>query len=216
MQQPTIASLSAADTLSCQTAVMAPESLCARPLIPFGERLKPQGFEARPQSRDSQTAQEHRASQTQGSSSFPQHLPHTPNLPSSFPSSTDCLPNYISAMQVPRWHGAAASTSEPSSLPSSPPILPFQKRPKRPTPTRASRSGSLSIIREYGDTQHSRTLSPNGLGNRYRRRSLSIATIVDAAQKRKDGSVCIRCRTMKLTVGIYGKTFREQADDVVV
>ena len=139
------------------------------------------------------------------------------NLPSSFPPSADCLPNYISPMQVPRRHGAAASTSEPNSLPSSPPILPFQKRPNKPAPTRASRSGSLSIIREYGHTQHgSPTLSRNGSGKGKRKGPLPTATALAAAQKRKDGSVCIRCRTMKMTVRRQSRTSREQADDVVV
>lgn len=122
---------------------------------------------------------------------------YKPGLPSSFPPSADCFPDYLPTIQ----NRAVTSTSEPTFLASSPPKLPFRRNSNKSTSTRASRSGSLSIIREYGYSQHgSPNLSRNGSGKGKRKGPLPTATALAAAQKRKDGSVCIRCRTMKMTV----------------
>ena len=127
---------------------------------------------------------------------------YKPGLPSSFPPSADCFPDYMPTMP----NRAVISTSEPTFLPSSPPKLPFRRNSNKSTSTRASRSGSLSIIREYGYSQHgSPNLSRNGSGKGKRKGPLPTATALAAAQKRKDGSVCIRCRTMKMTVGGCGR-----------
>ena len=117
---------------------------------------------------------------------------------SSFPSSANCFTDYMPTMP----NREVASTSEAVFPPSSPPNLPFRKNSNKSTSARASRSGSLSIIREYGHSQHgSPILSRNGSGKGKRKGPLPTATALAAAQKRKDGSVCIRCRTMKMTVG---------------
>lgn len=120
---------------------------------------------------------------------------YKPNLASSFPPSADCFPDYLPTSQKRRPHRAFASTSQPSL-----------KSPNKSTSARGSRSGSLSIIREYGHPQQgSPVLSPNGSAKGRRRGPLPTATALAAAQKRKDGNVCIRCRTMKMTVGRCGK-----------
>ncbi len=133
---------------------------------------------------------------------------YKPDLTSSYPPSAGCYPDYMPAMQGPgrHQHRPLISTSEPTILPSSPPNLPFRKHSNRPTPTRGSRSGSLSIIREYGHSPHgSPILSRNGSGKGKRKGPLPTATAIAAAQKRKDGNVCIRCRTMKMTVSRCGR-----------
>lgn len=117
------------------------------------------------------------------------------NLPSSFPPSADCFPDYLPMAQKPRPHRAIASTSQPSL-----------KNANKSTSARGSRSGSLSIIREYGHHQQgSPVLSRNGSAKGKRRGPLPTATALAAAQKRKEGNVCIRCRTMKMTVGRCGE-----------
>lgn len=121
-------------------------------------------------------------------------------LPSSFPSSADFFPDYMPMMQKPRAYRAIPSTSQPTVLSSSPPNPAFPKNTNKPTSARGSRSGSLSIIREYGHSRHgSPILSRNASGKGKRKGPLPTATALAAAQKRKDGSVCIRCRTMKMT-----------------
>ena len=127
---------------------------------------------------------------------------YKPDLPSSFPPSAGCFPDHTPTMQ----NGAITSTSGPSFLSSSPPKLPFRRNPNKSPSTRASRSGSLSIIREYGHSQHgSPNLSRNGSGKGKRKGPLPTATALAAARKRKEGSVCIRCRTMKMTVCRCGR-----------
>ena len=138
---------------------------------------------------------------------------YKPDLPSSFPPTADCFPDYIPPMQ----NRAATPTSEPTRFPSSPPNLLLRRNSTRSTSTRASRSGSLSIIREYGHSQlGSPNLSRNSSGKGKRKGPLPTATAVAAAQKRKDGSVCIRCRTMKMTVGGCGRTLAVSADPILV
>lgn len=138
---------------------------------------------------------------------------YKPGLPSSFPPSADCFPDYMPTMQ----NQVVTSNSEPTFLPSSPPKLPFRRNSNKSTSTRASRSGSLSIIREYGYPQHgSPNLSRNGSGKGKRKGPLPTATALAAAQKRKDGSVCIRCRTMKMTVGRCGRMLSKLANRIVV
>ena len=126
---------------------------------------------------------------------------YNPQLPSSFPPSADCFPEYASLTQVSDRYESAISTSEPNLHQSSSPKLPFQKKNNKTTSNRAPRSGSLSIIREYGHSQHgSPNLSRSGSNKGKRKGPLPTATALAAAQKRKDGNVCIRCRTMKMTV----------------
>ena len=138
---------------------------------------------------------------------------YKPDLPSSFPPTADCYPDYIPPMQ----NRTVTPTSEPTFFPTSPPNLPFRRNSTRSTSTRASRSGSLSIIREYGHSQHgSPNLSRNSSGKGKRKGPLPPATAVAAAQKRKDGSVCIRCRTMKMTVGRCGRTSAVRANPILV
>lgn len=120
---------------------------------------------------------------------------YKPNLASSFPPSADCFPDYLPMSQKRRPHRAIASTSQPSL-----------KSSNKPTSARGSRSGSLSIIREYGHSQQGGpVLSRDGSAKGRRKGPLPTATALAAAQKRKDGNVCIRCRTMKMTVGRCGK-----------
>ena len=127
---------------------------------------------------------------------------YKPDLPSSFPPSARCFPDYMPSMQT----RAATLASGPTLLQYSPPKSPFPKNSNKPTSTGASRPGSLSIIREYGHPQHgSPNLTRNGSGKGKRKGPLPTATALAAAQKRKDGSVCIRCRTMKMTVGRCGR-----------
>lgn len=138
------------------------------------------------------------------------------NLASSFPSSADCFPDYMPTTQESQYR-ATPSTSQPTQPSSSPPNLPFGKIPNKNPSSRGSRSGSLSIIREYGHSQHgSPVLSRNGSTKGKRKGPLPTATALAAAQKRKDGSVCIRCRTMKMTVGRCGRILRELADHNLV
>ena len=126
-------------------------------------------------------------------------------LTSSFPPSADCFPDYMPTMQKSKPYRAIASTSQPSVLPSSPPNRPSRKNSGKPTSARGSRSGSLSIIREHGHApQGSPNLSQSGPVKGKRKGPLPPATALAAAQKRKDGNVCIRCRTRKMTVGRYG------------
>ena len=142
---------------------------------------------------------------------------YKPHLASSFPPSADCYPDYMPATQNPRTHRAITSASQPTSLSSSSPHNPSRKNSYKPTSARGSGSGTLSIIREYGHPQHgSPSLSRNGSAKGKRKGPLPTATALAAAQKRKDGSVCIRCRTMKMTVGRRGRALRELADHVVV
>ena len=138
---------------------------------------------------------------------------YRPDLPSSFPPSADCFPVYMPTIRSQ----AVTSTSEPTILSSGSSNLPFRKNPRKSTSARASRSGSLSIIRENGHSpQGSPNLSQNGSGKGKRKGPLPTATALAAAQKRKDGSVCIRCRTMKMTVGRCLKILRELANYNVV
>ena len=138
---------------------------------------------------------------------------YKPDLPSSFPPTADCFPDYMPPVQ----NRAATPASEPTIFPSSPPNLLLRRNSTRSTSTRASRSGSLSIIREYGHSQHgSPNLSRNSSGKGKRKGPLPTATAVAAAQKRKDGSVCIRCRTMKMTVGRCGRTLAVPANPILV
>ena len=138
---------------------------------------------------------------------------YKPDLPSSFPPTADCFPDYIPPIQ----NRAATPASEPTVFPSSPPNLLFRRNSTRSTSTRASRSGSLSIIREYGHSQYgSPNLSRNSSGKGKRKGPLPTATAVAAAQKRKDGNVCIRCRTMKMTVGKCGRTLAVPANPILV
>lgn len=128
------------------------------------------------------------------------------DLTSSFPPSADCFPDYMPTTQDPRQNRAVASTSQPAFLPSSPPNFPSRKDSNKFTSVRASRSASLSIIREYGHSQHGSPILPrNNSAKGKRKGPLPTATALAAAQKRKDGSVCIRCRTMKMTVGRSGR-----------
>lgn len=121
-------------------------------------------------------------------------------LTSSFPPSADCSPDYMPTIQTSRPHRAITSTSQPALLSSSQPNLPIQKDSNKSTSVRGSRSGSLSVIREYGHPQRgSPILSRNGSVKGKRKGPLPTATAIAAARKRKDGSVCIRCRTMKMT-----------------
>lgn len=129
------------------------------------------------------------------------------SLTSTFPPSVDCFPHYIATTQEPRPRRATASTSQPNFRSSSSPNLPFRKDSNKSTSARNSRSGSLSVIREYGHSQHgSPVLSGNGSVKGKRKGPLPMATALAAAQKRKDGSVCIRCRTMKMTVDRSART----------
>lgn len=110
---------------------------------------------------------------------------------SSLPPSADSFPDYMPPMQRLKPHRAIASTSQPTAKDSS-----------KATSARGSRSrsGSLSIIREYGHSQQgSPIISHNGSAKGKRKGPLPTATALAAAQKRKDGNVCIRCRTMKMT-----------------
>ena len=125
---------------------------------------------------------------------------HDKPVPCSYPPSADYYSDYLPTMQGPGRYQETVLISESHHLQSSPPSLPFRKNPNKSTPPRA-RSGSLSIIREYGHSQHgSPILSRNGSGKGKRKGPLPTATALAAAQKRKDGNVCIRCRTMKMTV----------------
>ena len=127
---------------------------------------------------------------------------YKPDLPSSFPPSAYCYPDHMPMLQ----NRAASSTSEPIFHPSSPPNLPSRRNSMKSPSARASRSGSLSIIQEYGHPQHrGPNMSRNSSGKGKRKGPLPTATALAAAQKRKDGSVCIRCRTMKMTVGRCGR-----------
>ena len=138
---------------------------------------------------------------------------YKPDLPSSFPPTADCFPEYMPPMQ----NRATTPTSEPTVFPSSPPNLLFRRNSTRSTSTRASRSGSLSIIREYGHSQYgSPNLSRTSSGKGKRKGPLPTATAVAAAQKRKDGNVFIRCRTMKMTVGKCGRTLAVPANPILV
>lgn len=126
--------------------------------------------------------------------------------PSTFPPSADHFPDFMPTSQIPRQHRAVASISQPILYSSSPPNLPCRKDSNKSISARGSRSGSLSVIREYGHSQHgSPILSRNGSVKGKRKGPLPTATALAAAQKRKDGSVCIRCRTMKMTVDRSGK-----------
>ena len=148
------------------------------------------GFTPSPNYDDSNKLDQPGAIRIEGSSGH-----YKPNLASSFPPSADRFPDYLPTSQSRRPHRAIASTSQ-SSLKSS----------NKSTSARASRSGSLSIIREYGHPQQgSPVLSRNGSAKGRRRGPLPTATALAAAQKRKEGNVCIRCRTMKMTVGRCGK-----------
>ena len=136
---------------------------------------------------------------------------------SSFPPSADCIPNYMSTTQSSRPHRAMATSSQPTFVPQSPPNRPPRKYSGKATSGRGSRSGSLSIIREYGYAQQgSPNVSRNGSVKGKRKGPLPPATALAAAQKRKDGNVCIRCRTMKMTVGKYGGLFEDLTDHVIV
>ena len=131
---------------------------------------------------------------------------HYKPVPCSYPPSADYYSDYLPTMQGPGRYEEIASTSESTHLQSSPPNLPFRKISNKSMPTRATRTGSLSIIREYGHSQHgSPILSRNGSGKGKRKGPLPTATALAAAQKRKEGNVCIRCRTMKMTVGKRGR-----------
>ena len=112
---------------------------------------------------------------------------------SSLPPSADSFPAYMPPMQRIRPQRTVATTSQPTL-----------KESSKATSARGSRSrsGSLSIIREYGHSQQgSPFISRNGSAKGKRKGPLPTATALAAAQKRKDGNVCIRCRTMKMTVG---------------
>ena len=126
---------------------------------------------------------------------------YKPDLPSSFPPSADCFPpDYMPTIQNSRPYRATASTSQPNL-----------KLSNKPTSARGSRSSSLSIIREYGHSQQgSPILSRNGSVKGKRKGPLATATALAAAQKRKDGNVCIRCRTMKMTVGRCGRYYQSR------
>lgn len=130
-------------------------------------------------------------------------------LTSYFPPSADCFPDYMPTTQHSWPHRAIPSTSQPALLSSSPPNLPIRKDSNKSTSARGSRSGSLSVIREYGYPQHgSPILSRNVSVKGKRKGPLPTATALAAARKRKDGNVCIRCRTMKMTVRIPGRCYK--------
>ena len=138
------------------------------------------------------------------------------DLTSTFPPSADCFPDYISTTQIPRQRRATASTSQPTFHSSSPPTLTSRKDPNKSI-SRRPRADSLSVIREYGHSQRgSPNLSRSGSVKGKRKGPLPTATALAAAQKRKDGSVCIRCRTMKMTVGRSGRISWELSDRIVV
>ena len=133
------------------------------------------------------------------------------------PPSADCFPDYMPTTQDSRPHRAIPSTSQPALVPSSPPNPPIRKDSNKSTSARGSRSGSLSVIREYGYSQHgSPILSRNGSVKGKRRGPLPTATALAAARKRKDGSVCIRCRTMKMTVRRSGTMLQDLANQILV
>ena len=138
---------------------------------------------------------------------------YRPDLPSSFPPSADCFPVFMPTIR----NRAISSSSEPTVLSPGSSNLPFRRNSRKSTSARASRSGSLSIIRENGHSQQgSPNLSRNGSGKGKRKGPLPTATALAAAQKRKEGSVCIRCRTMKMTVGRCSRIIRELANYSVV
>ena len=129
------------------------------------------------------------------------------DLASSYPPSADCFPNHMPTMHNPRPHRANTSTSQPTSFSSSPPNISSRKNSSKSTSAGGSTPGSLSIIQEFGHSQHgSPIFSRSGSAKGKRKGPLATATALAAAQKRKDGSVCIRCRTMKMTVGRCGRT----------
>ena len=138
-------------------------------------------------------------------------------LTSSYPPSADCIPDYMSTTQSSRPHRAMEPSSQTTFVPPSPPNRPTRKYSGKATSARGSRSGSLSIIREYGHApQGSPNVSRNGSVKGKRKGPLPPATALAAAQKRKDGNVCIRCRTMKMTVGKCGWIFGDLTDHVTV
>ena len=127
-------------------------------------------------------------------------------LTSWFPPSEDSLPDYPPVMQEGRQYREITSSSQPTVSSFSLPNFSHRKNPTKSTFARPPRSDSLSVIQEYGHSQPgdpgpSRNSSVKGRRNG----PLSTATALAAAQKRKDGNVCIRCRTMKMTVGRSGR-----------
>ena len=115
------------------------------------------------------------------------------DLTSTFPPTAGFYPDKLSNPDLRR-RRVAPSTIRHSVSPPNQVNIPFRRRP------RATTVGSLSIIREDGqrDLPMSRTASQKGR----RKGPLAKETAVAAAQRRKEKSVCIRCRTMKQTARI--------------
>ncbi len=116
--------------------------------------------------------------------------------PSSFPTTAGFLPPNVApvlsnlqpgqARQTQRRRRDTDSALRPTSLP--------MRRKVSNKSARASRSGSLSTIRE--DYQNSLSISPTNKGRRCG--PLSKETKEEAKQKRNDKTVCVRCHKMKM------------------
>ena len=77
--------------------------------------------------------------------------------------------------------------------------LPMRRKASGSQSTRRSRAGSLSIIREDGCKVLALGSSPTGSMKGRRKGRLSPKTAVKAARKRKDGTMCVRCKMLKTT-----------------
>ena len=120
------------------------------------------------------------------------------NLSSSCPPTTDHVSAHMRDVLRPQKHRSTISTSQPTSFLLNSASLPMRRKPSRNKSTRNTKSGFLKAItnNDHG-TQGS---SPPILVRGRRNGRLSPATAIAASQKRSDGTVCIRCKMMKMTV----------------
>ena len=125
--------------------------------------------------------------------------------PSSFPITAGFFPTGASPSRANRAHQTTQKARRRRDTISTPNTfsIPMQRKGSNKS-SRASRSGSLTVIREDG--KKSSNLSPHG-SLKGRRGPLSDEARSDAKQKRLEKTVCIRCHMMKLKVIFQGEYY---------
>ena len=124
--------------------------------------------------------------------------------PSSFPITAGFFPTGASPSRANRAHQTTQKARRRRDTISTPNTfsIPMQRKGSNKS-GRASRSGSLTVIREDG--KKSSNLPPHG-SLKGRRGPLSEEARSDAKQKRLEKTVCVRCHMMKLKVIFQGNT----------
>ena len=133
---------------------------------------------------------------------------------SSFPITAGFFPTGVSPSRVDIAHQTTQKARRRRDTISTPNTFSTPMRRKGSNKSgRASRSGSLTVIREDGKKLSN--LSPHG-SLKGRRGPLSEETRFDAKQKRLEKTVCVRCHMMKLKVIFQDKYYVGLANEFKV